>query len=146
MLKGISNSKFKDLIFLLLKELSLCPKLCFSKPYIFQCRRPQIFQTMNSIRSNNVSLKYQRFATLGSKDYKFRVCDKDSIPFLVNELQLKICIMHVTSNLSKFQFNRYFECVSLKRCLDDKRFFLICNNATKYILLSYLNQIFQKQR
>ncbi len=25
---------------------------------------------MNSVRSNNVSLKYQRFATLGSKDIK----------------------------------------------------------------------------
>ena len=52
------------------KELSLCHKLCFSKPYIFgfQCLRPLKFQTMNSVRSNNVSLKYQRFATLGSKD------------------------------------------------------------------------------
>ena len=36
---------------------------------------------MNSIRSNNVSLKYQRFATFEYKDYKFRVCGKDSIPF-----------------------------------------------------------------
>ena len=54
----------------LAKELSLCHKLCFSKSYIFifQCRRPQIFQTMNSVRSNNISLKYQRFTTLGSKD------------------------------------------------------------------------------
>ena len=27
-----------------------------------------IFQTMNSVRSNNISLKYQRFTTLDSKD------------------------------------------------------------------------------
>ena len=26
------------------------------------------FQTMNSVRSNNQSLKYQRFTTLSSKD------------------------------------------------------------------------------
>ena len=43
-----------------LKELSLRHKLRFSNPHIFvaQCRRPQIFQTMNSDRSNNQSLKY----------------------------------------------------------------------------------------
>ena len=37
---------------LILKALSLCHKLRFSNPYIFetQCRRPQIFQTMNSVR------------------------------------------------------------------------------------------------
>ena len=53
-----------------IKELSLCHKLCFSKSYIFgfQCRRPKIFQTMNSVRSNNISLKYQSFTTLDSKD------------------------------------------------------------------------------
>ena len=52
------------------KELSLYHKLCFSKSYIFrfQCPRPKIFQTMNSVRSNNISLKYQRFTTFGSKD------------------------------------------------------------------------------
>ena len=68
------------------KELSLCNKLCFLKSFYifrFQCRRSQIFQTINSVRSNNVSLKYQSFATLGLKrykDFKFRVCGKDSIP------------------------------------------------------------------
>ena len=46
------------------KDLSLCRKLRFSNPYIFatQCRIPYIFQTMNSGRSDNLSLKYQRFA------------------------------------------------------------------------------------
>ena len=66
------------------KEFSLCHKLCFSKPNIFgfQCRRPQIFQIMNSVISNNLSLTYQRFTTLGSKDIRiiFRVFNKDSIP------------------------------------------------------------------
>jgi len=28
----------------------------------------QIFQTMNSVRSNDISLKYKRFTTLDSKD------------------------------------------------------------------------------
>ena len=35
---------------------------------------------MNSVRSNIVSLKYQRFATLGSKDIGIINSDKDSIP------------------------------------------------------------------
>ena len=45
------------------KELSFCHKLWFSNFNIVatQCRRLLIFQTMNAIRSNNVSLKYQRF-------------------------------------------------------------------------------------
>ena len=39
-------------------------------PYIFgfQCCRHLTFQTMTSVGSNNISLKYQRFTTLGSKD------------------------------------------------------------------------------
>ena len=41
-----------------INELSLCNKL--SDPYIFatQCRRPWIFQTLNSVKSKNLSLKY----------------------------------------------------------------------------------------
>ena len=46
----------------------------FSNPYIFgfQCRRPLIFSTMTSVRSNNISLKFQRVTTLGSKDIGIR--------------------------------------------------------------------------
>ena len=56
------------------KELSLCHKLWFSNPYIFgfQRRKPLKFQTMTFVRSNNISLKYQRFTTLGSKDIGIR--------------------------------------------------------------------------
>ena len=35
-------------------------------------RKPLTIQTMTSIRSNNISLKYQRFTTLGSKDRGIR--------------------------------------------------------------------------
>ena len=38
----------------------------------FQRRKPLTFQTMTSIRSNNKSLKYQRFTTLGFKDRGIR--------------------------------------------------------------------------
>ena len=31
------------------------------------CFRPLIFQTMNSVRSNSLSLKYQRFTPSGGK-------------------------------------------------------------------------------
>ena len=45
------------------KELSFCHKLWFSKFNIVatQCGRPLIFQTMNAVGLNNVSVKYQRF-------------------------------------------------------------------------------------
>ena len=48
------------------KELSLCHKLWFSKTYIFatQWRRSKIFQTMNSIRLNNLSLQYHFVAKI----------------------------------------------------------------------------------
>jgi len=64
------NDVISVYLYCIVKELSLCHKLCFSKSYIFgfQCRRPLIFQTMNSVRSNNISLKYQRFTTLDLKD------------------------------------------------------------------------------
>ena len=50
------------------KEIKSLPQ--FYNPYIFetQCRRPYIFQAMNSVGSNNLSFKYQRFTPLGCKD------------------------------------------------------------------------------
>ena len=33
-----------------------------------QCHRPFMFQTMDYVRSNTISLKYQRFTSLGCKD------------------------------------------------------------------------------
>ena len=58
----------------LTKELSLCHKLKFFNPNIFatQCRRPQIFQTLNYVSSNNVSLKYQMPTRSGCKDIGIR--------------------------------------------------------------------------
>ena len=57
-----------------LKELDPCHKLKFYNSYFFatQCRRPQIFKTMNSIRSNNLSLKYQWFTPSGCNDIRIR--------------------------------------------------------------------------
>ena len=58
----------------IIMELSLCHKLWFSNPYIFgfQHRKALTFQTMTFVRSNNISLKYQRFMTSGSKDIRIR--------------------------------------------------------------------------
>ena len=52
------------------QKLRFCHKLWFSNPYIFpiQCGRPLIFQSMNYVRSNNLSLKYQMFTPTGCKD------------------------------------------------------------------------------
>ena len=49
-----------------------------------QCRRPSIFLSINSVRSNNLSLKYQRFTPRGCKDKGngiFKFVAKDSNPF-----------------------------------------------------------------
>ena len=53
-----------------IEELSVCHKPWFSNPYIFatQCRRAQIVKTMNSVWSNNQSLKYKWFTPYGYKD------------------------------------------------------------------------------
>ena len=51
------------------KKLSLCNKLCFIIP--LSCSS-QIFQNMTNVRSNNRSLKYQRFAPSGYEDIGIR--------------------------------------------------------------------------
>ena len=52
------------------KELSFRRRLWSFNPYIYlnQCRKPLIFQTMNSVRSNILSLKYQTFQPSDLKD------------------------------------------------------------------------------
>ena len=56
------------------KELSLYHKLRFSSPLIFSTlyRRPYIFQTINSVRSNYLSLKYQRYTPSVCKEVGIR--------------------------------------------------------------------------
>jgi len=58
----------------MIKELSFCRKLLFSDPNISatQCHGPWIFQTINSVRWNNLSLKYQRFTRSGCEDIGIR--------------------------------------------------------------------------
>ena len=58
----------------IIKELSFCHKLYFSNLYIFvtHCCKPLIFQTMNSVRPNNPSLKYQGFTSSDCKDIGIR--------------------------------------------------------------------------
>ena len=55
------------------KKLSFCHTFWFSNPYIFatQRRRPFIIQTMNSVKSNNLDLKYQRITPSDWKDITF---------------------------------------------------------------------------
>ena len=52
------------------KKLSFCHKLYFSNLYIFatRYRRPLIFQTMNSVKSNNLSLKYHQIVKIKGLD------------------------------------------------------------------------------
>ena len=74
------------------KELSLCHKLWFSYPYIFatQCLRPHVFQNKYTVRSNNLSLKYQRFTPSGSKDMgikKFKFVTKNQFLCMFDKKQ-----------------------------------------------------------
>ena len=52
------------------KGTEFLPQTLFSNPYIFEteCFRFLKFQTMNSVRSNNLSLNYQRVIPSGCKD------------------------------------------------------------------------------
>ena len=55
-------------------ELSLCHKLWFFNPCIIsiRCCRRLIFQTINSVRSNSLSLKYQRLTPSGYRDLRIK--------------------------------------------------------------------------
>ena len=69
--KQIYLNKFK--LHHLYMHLCLCVWInLYNDIFRFQCRRSLIFQTMNSVRSNNISLKYQRFTTLGFQDIGIR--------------------------------------------------------------------------
>ena len=52
------------------KDLSFCHQFKFLNPHIFatQCRSYLKFLTINSVRPNSLSLKYQRFAPSYCKD------------------------------------------------------------------------------
>ena len=56
------------------KELSFYHNLKFSNLYIFEsrCHRPFIFQTIISLRSNNLRWKYQMVTPSGCKDIGIR--------------------------------------------------------------------------
>ena len=56
------------------KDLSLYHKLWFSNCFFFatQCLRSLIFQAMNYVRLNNLSLKYQRLSPSSWKDISIR--------------------------------------------------------------------------
>ena len=76
------------------KEMSLYKKLRFSNPHIFaiQCRRSYEFQTMNSVTSNYLSLKYQRFRPSCCKVTqirKFEFVAKTKLHFKMREKILK---------------------------------------------------------
>ena len=81
------------------KELTLCHKLWFSNPYIFgfQRRKPLIFQTMTFDRSKNISLKYQRFTTLASKDIGIRKSE-----FVAKSQFLCSSVINNTPSLNNF--------------------------------------------
>ena len=59
---------------------SLPQQLWFANPYIFatQGRISKIFQTLNYVKINKLSLKYQRFTPSGCKDIKIKKFEFDA--------------------------------------------------------------------
>ena len=57
-----------------------------------------MFQTMNSVKLNNLSLKYQRFTPLGCKDIGIRIFEfVAKTQFLCSVIQKGIPTMDLTS-------------------------------------------------
>ena len=59
-------------------KINSCHKLRFSNSFIFAtwCRRPLIFQKMNSVGPNSQSFKHKKFTPSGWKYKGVRVCGK----------------------------------------------------------------------
>jgi len=57
-----------------LRKKIVLPQNLIFQFYIFatRCHKPLIFQTMNSVKSNSLNLKYRRFAPSGCKDIEIR--------------------------------------------------------------------------
>ena len=81
------------------KNLSLRHKLKSSNPYIFAaCRwyKSLIFQTLNSVGSKSLNLKYKRFTPLGCKDIEIGVFEfvaKTLFPCQNNYMHI-MCILN----------------------------------------------------
>ena len=60
-----------------------------TKKFAIQCRRPPLAQIMSSGRSNNISLKYQRFTQSDCKDIGIRQSDCKDIGIRKSEFVAK---------------------------------------------------------
>jgi len=98
-----------------------CHKLWFSNPYVsrFQRRKPLIFQTKTSVSSNDISLKYQKFTTFGSKDTGIRKSE------FVTNTQFPCIMLSMKCPIYKMLYLWFFlwNVFSLK-CPDYKMFYL----------------------
>ena len=92
---------YGDVIAPILKEMNFFNKFLFFNAILAtQCRKPLIFQTINSVRSNSLSLKYQRFAPSGRQDIEIIQVDflAKTLFFFISNCNL------VLNNLSHFLF------------------------------------------
>ena len=125
------NIKIKDVQKIRAKELSLCHKLRFDNTYIFatQCRRLKIFKTMNSVSSNNLSLKYQKLTQSGCKDIRiliFGFVAKTQILWQnVCQSRYTICLSvnsYVGSKVQSLTFHFHFLPNHMIECYERKSF------------------------
>ena len=88
------------------------PQTLTVSPYILatQCRRPLIFQTMNSVRLNSLSLKYNWFTPSGCKDIEIRTFEfVANTQFLYNPFnEMDLCFPKSNGIVDRYsQFRDY---------------------------------------
>ena len=121
------------------KELSFCHKLWFSNSYNLATHSltPFIFRTINSVRSNSLSLKYHRFTPSGCKDIGIR-----KFEFVANSFLQKIHFL-------RFKF--FLNVNILKHCRISSCGFIIhwfadfCNRGNEGILTDFITFWFIKR-
>ena len=95
-------------------------KLWCSNLYIFaiQCRRPYIFQNINSVRSNNLSLKCLKFSTSGWTDIGIRKFEFVAKTQLLCLMILVLCwsalLITVKVLVNFVEWTQPYPCVNLK--------------------------------
>ena len=97
---------FNEYLKLFLKEFSFYPELWFSNPFSFatQCHYV-VVPTMNSVGSNNLSLKYLMFTPLSWKDIEIRTFEfvaKTQFHLVCKILKLKFNLKNFYSRLHNY--------------------------------------------
>ena len=147
---------FIKVVYKRVKGIEFCHKQWFSNLNIFatQCRRPLIFQTTNSARWNNLSLKYQRFSPLDCKNKGIRKSE-----FVAKNQFLYLWFLKRIKENVFIKKNMILRCLGFPKCdfpslsLQWKRlrfwylwlFFIKWNLGRKFSILKWFLKVQNKQ-